>query len=147
VSRLYRYKLFCHSLRDPIRERFEWRVWPAVNADELVGTAKLFLGTHDFSAFGSATTPKGTTVRTVMKAEWQRVSEDEWHFEIQADAFLYRMVRRLVFVQAAVAQGKFPAKAIANSLAKPPPAETRSGLPSGLAPAHGLTLVEVRYEE
>jgi tRNA pseudouridine38-40 synthase len=147
VSRLYRYKLFCQSLRDPLRERFEWRVWPAVNADELISTAKLFLGTHDFSAFGSATTPKGTTVRTVMKAEWQRVGEDEWHFEIQADAFLYRMVRRLVFVQAAVAQGKFPAEAIANSLAKPPPAETRSGFPSGLAPAHGLTLVEVSYKE
>jgi tRNA pseudouridine38-40 synthase len=146
IARLYRYRLFCQPLRDPIRERFDWRVWPAVTARMLVETTKLFLGTHDFSAFGSPTTPRGTTVRTVMKAEWQQIGEDEWHFEVQADAFLYRMVRRLVFVQVAVAQGKISVEAIANSLAKPLPAGTRSGLPSGLAPAHGLTLVEVKYE-
>ena len=147
TARLYRYRLFCQSLRDPMRERFDWRVWPAINADVLAKVAKLFLGTHDFSTFGSPTTPKGTTVRTVMKAEWQKVNDDEWHFEVQADAFLYRMVRRLVFVQVAVAQGKTSVDAVANSLAKPIPAGTRSGLPSGLAPAHGLTLVEVKYNE
>jgi len=147
ISRLYRYRLFCQSLRDPLRERFEWRTWPAVNAKTLVDAAELFLGTHDFSAFGSPTTPKGTTVRTVLKAEWQQVGEDGWHFEVQANAFLYRMVRRLVFIQVAVAQGKTSVEAVANSLAKHPPAGTRSGLPSGLAPAHGLTLVEVSYKE
>jgi tRNA pseudouridine38-40 synthase len=147
TARLYRYRLFCQPLRDPMRERFDWRVWPAINTNLLADAAKLFLGTHDFSAFGSPTTPKGTTVRTVMKAEWQQVSEGEWHFEVQADAFLYRMVRRLVFVQVAVAQGKTSVEAVANSLAKPLPAGTRSGLPSGLAPAHGLTLVEVKYKE
>jgi tRNA pseudouridine38-40 synthase len=147
ITRLYRYRLFCQPLRDPMRERFDWRVWPAVNARFLADVAKLFLGTHDFSAFGSPTTPKGTTVRTVMKAEWQQVSGDEWHFEVQADAFLYRMVRRLVFIQVAVAQGITSVEAVANSLAKHFPAGTRSGLPSGLAPAHGLTLVEVKYKE
>ena len=146
-ARLYRYRLFCQSVRDPIRERFDWRVWPSIKANILAGAAKLFLGTHDFSAFGSPTTPKGTTVRTVMKAEWQQVSEDGWHFEVQADAFLYRMVRRLVFVQVAVAQERVSVETVANSLAKPLPAGIRSGLPSGLAPAHGLTLVEVKYKE
>jgi len=147
TARLYRYRLFCQPLRDPMRERFDWRVWPVIHANVLAKAAKLFLGTHDFSAFGSPTTPKGTTMRTIMKAEWQQVSEDAWHFEIQADAFLYRMVRRLVFVQVAVAQGKTSVEAVAHALAKPLPAGTRSGLPSGLAPAHGLTLVEVKYKE
>jgi tRNA pseudouridine38-40 synthase len=146
-ARLYRYRLFCQPLRDPMRERFEWRTWPAINAKTLADAAELFLGTHDFSAFGSPTAPKGTTVRTVLKAEWQQVGEDGWHFEVQADAFLYRMVRRLVFIHVAVAQGKISVEAVANSLAKHPPAGTRSGLPSGLAPAHGLTLVEVSYKE
>jgi tRNA pseudouridine38-40 synthase len=146
-SRRYCYKLFCQPLRDPIRERFAWRVWPAINRDALADAAKLFLGTHDFSAFGSPTTPKGGTVRTVMKAEWMQTceAEDEWHFEVQADAFLYRMVRRLVFVQVAVAQGKVSAEAISRSLAKQAPSRNRIELPAGLAPAHGLTLVEVVY--
>ena len=150
TSRCYRYTLFCQPIRDPIRECFAWRVWPTINSDALVSTAKLFLGTHDFSAFGSPTTSKGSTVRTVMKTDWTQTREakDEWHFEVQADAFLYRMVRRLVFVQVAVAQGKVSAEAVAHSLAKPASAGTLSEKnPAGLAPAHGLTLVEVTYDE
>ena len=145
TSRCYRYRVFCQPLRDPLRERYAWRVQPAVNPALLETAAKLFLGTHDFSAFGSPTTPKGTTVRTVKKAEWTRTAEDEWQFGVQANAFLYRMVRRMVFVQVAVAQGKVPAEAIADALAGQASAEERSGLPSGLAPAHGLTLIEVTY--
>lgn len=147
VSRTYRYRLFCQPLRDPIRERFAWRVWPAATGDRLANAAKHFLGTHDFSAFGSPTTPKGTTVRTVMKAEWTQTGDDEWQFIVQADAFLYRMVRRMVFIQTAVAQGRIPAEAIAGALSKQTPGRMRSALPSGLAPAHGLTLVEVEYRE
>ena len=64
VARLYRYKLFCQSLRDPIRERFDWRVWPAINSDDLINVAKLFLATHDFSAFGSATDRKSTRLNS-----------------------------------------------------------------------------------
>jgi tRNA pseudouridine38-40 synthase len=147
-SRRYRYKLFCQPVRHPIRERFAWRTWPAVNGDALGETARLLLGTHDFSAFGSPTTPRGSTVRTVIKAEWLQIEKDEWYFDVQADAFLYRMVRRLVFVQVAVAQGKVSAGAIAHSLAEQAPAETRTEkIPAGLAPAHGLTLVEVTYPE
>lgn len=147
VSRTYQYRLFCQPLRDPIRERFAWRVWTPVTGDRLADAARQFLGTHDFSAFGSPTTPKGTTVRTVMKAEWTQTGADEWQFEVQADAFLYRMVRRMVFLQAAVAQGKVPAEAIAAALSKQASGGVRSALPSGLAPAHGLTLVEVEYRE
>lgn len=145
LSRRYRYKLFCQSLRDPIRERFAWRVSSEFDENVLVSSAKIFLGTHDFSAFGSPTTPKGTTVRTVTKSEWTQVEKDEWHYEVQADAFLYRMVRRLVFVQVAVAQGKVSAEAVARSLAEQAAAGKRSVYPAGLAPAHGLTLVEVTY--
>jgi tRNA pseudouridine38-40 synthase len=146
TSRRYRYKLFCQPLRDPIRERFYWRVWPEANVEALIEAAQLFLGTHDFSAFGSPTTPRGSTVRTVMKAEWKQAQQDEWYFEVEANAFLYRMVRRLVFIQVAVAQGKVSAEAIASSLAKQAAAESKSiKLAAGLAPAHGLTLVEVTY--
>ena len=144
LSRHYRYRLFCQPLRDPLRKRFAWRVWPAVRGDLLEETAKLFRGTHDFSAFGSPTTPRGGTVRTVMKAAWSQAQDDEWHFDVQADAFLYRMVRRLVFVQVAAAQRKASAEAIADSLAEPLSA---GRVPAGLAPAHGLTLVEVAYPD
>lgn len=145
TSRRYRYRLFCQPVRDPLREKLAWRTWPAVDGECLVQTATMLMGTHDFAAFGSPTTPKGTTVRTVMKAEWQSVSADEWQFEVQADAFLYRMVRRLVFVQVAVAQGRAPVEVVARSLAEQAQGPEKGILPAGLAPAHGLTLVEVTY--
>jgi tRNA pseudouridine38-40 synthase len=77
---------------------------------------------------------------------WEPV-RDEWHFEICANAFLYRMVRRLVFVQVAVAQGKIQVEAVDHSLAEQAKGRDRSGLPSGLAPPQGLTLAEVIYSE
>jgi len=148
ISRRYCYRLFCRSVRHPVRERFHWRVWPQIDGEALAKNAQLFLGTHDFAAFGSPTTPGGSTLRTVMKAEWTPAGEarDAWHFEVQADAFLYRMVRRLVFVQVAVSQGKVSAESVARSLARPALAASGTEkIPAGLAPAHGLTLVEVTY--
>jgi tRNA pseudouridine38-40 synthase len=139
--------LFCQAIRNPFRERFAWRVQPSIQPERLNYIAQYLMGTHDFSAFGSPTTPKGTTVRTVIKAKWAQAAEDEWHFDVQADAFLYRMVRRMVFVQVSIAQGRFPAEAITRALAGQASVKARSGFPSGLAPAHGLTLVEVVYKE
>ena len=142
ISRMYRYRLFCDALRDPLRERFAWRVNPNLRGELLKQTAQVFIGRHDFSAFGSPTTPNGTTTRTVMNAEWTRTGKEEWQFEVEADAFLYRMVRRLVFVQVEVAQGKHSMEEVAGMLK-----QAKTAKRSGLAPAHGLTLVEVKYQE
>jgi len=139
TSREYRYRVFFEPIRDPLREKFLWRTWPAVDEDALKQNAGIFLGTHDFAAMGSRTTPKGTTVRTVTKAEWKKMPDGEWQFEVRADAFLYRMVRRLVFVQVSAAQGRCSVEKVQHALSK------QGKLLAGLAPANGLTLVEVTY--
>lgn len=139
LARRYCYRLFCQPLRDPLRERYAWRIWPALDEKSLGHAASLFFGKHDFAAFGSPPRPESSTVRTVMKSNWQ-LRGDEWTFEVQADGFLYRMVRKLVHVQVAVAQGRSSVQVIANALEGKP-----QGVPGGLAPANGLTLVEVIY--
>lgn len=139
VSREYRYRVFFDQIRDPLREKYLWRAWPDVDGDALKQNADIFLGTHDFAAIGSPMKPKGTTVRTVTKAEWKKMPDGEWQFEVRADAFLYRMVRRLVYVQVSVAQGRCSVEKVQNALSK------HGQLLAGLAPAHGLTLVEVTY--
>jgi tRNA pseudouridine38-40 synthase len=149
TSRCYRYRLFCQNIRDPLREKMAWRVWPAFKRDALIETARVFLGQHDFSAFGSPSREQGSTVRTVMLSAWTS-SNDEWQYEVRADAFLYRMVRRLVFVQVAVAQGKCLKETVVKALERPQlkvvgASPTKNEIPAGLAPAHGLTLVEVNY--
>jgi tRNA pseudouridine38-40 synthase len=144
TSRRYRYRLFCDSVRDPLRERYAWRVWPAVT--DLTPLANIWPGRHDFAAFGTPPRVGGSTFRTVMSSRWQQQG-DEWTFEIQADAFLYRMVRRLVYAQVAVGQARLSAKILAQALDYRPDIqqEAHSLIPVNLAPASGLTLVEVRY--
>jgi tRNA pseudouridine38-40 synthase len=51
VSRRYRYCLFCSPIRDPLRERYAWRIWPQVS--DLSPLASIWLGSHDFDLFGS----------------------------------------------------------------------------------------------
>ncbi len=68
----YRYRLYCGQVRDPLRERMAWRVWPSMDEDSLVELAQVFLGQHDFAAFGSAPHAEGSTVRTVSLSEWKQ---------------------------------------------------------------------------
>jgi tRNA pseudouridine38-40 synthase len=143
-SRRYRYRLFCQHVRDPLRERLAWRVWPGFDPALLQQAALLFRGRHDFGAFGSAPVKKAGTTRTVLLCEWHEAAPGggNWQLDVAADAFLYRMVRRLVFVQVAVAQGRCSREAVLEALDR---GSAASGLPAGLAPAHGLELMQVEY--
>jgi tRNA pseudouridine38-40 synthase len=138
LSRWYRYRLFCQEVRHPLQERFAWRVWPPPDAGLLADLARLWPGSHDFGAFGTPPKRGQSTVRTVLEAGWQE-HEGEWWFDVRADGFLYRMVRRLVFVQVAAAQGRLPVDSLVRALQERTPAQ------AGTAPAHGLMLMEVTY--
>jgi tRNA pseudouridine38-40 synthase len=140
TSRCYRYSLFMAALRDPLRERYAWRVWPRLTADVLNQIGAEFLGRHDFGAFGTAPIEGGHTQRHVMELVWSQEGDRRW-VDIRADAFLYHMVRRVVGATLDVAYGKRELEELQASIADP-------GLrwESGLAPAHGLCLEDVRYD-
>ena len=72
---------------------------------------------------------------------WVQQSDDEAFFEIEANAFLYHMVRRIVFIQIAYAKGSVTEEEIIRAV--------RDGIDAkpGLAPARGLQLRQVRYPE
>ena len=146
IARQYIYRIFSQPVRDPLRERYAWRVWPLADFELLQRISGSFLGTHDFAAFGTPPRVGGTTVRTVTSASWQ-IKGEAWDapvasFEIVANAFLYRMVRRIVYIQVAIAQGSLDESIIFQSLEWPPLAPLQ-----GLAPAHGLTLTRVVYPQ
>ena len=139
IARRYRYQIYCQPTRDPIRERYAWRVWPALSCEALQQAARFLPGRHDFSAFGTPPRTGGTTERIVSEASWQAVG-DQFTFEVVANAFLYRMVRRLVSVQVAIVQGNISPEIMAVYLTGKP-----DELLQGLAPPQGLFLVEVMY--
>jgi len=143
--RRYRYQIYCQPVRQPLLDRYAWRVWPAAELSCLQEAASLLIGTHDFAAFGTPPHPASSTVRTVFQAKWWEQSP-HLVFEITAQAFLYHMVRRLVHMQVQVGQGRLETETIRQTLPMPQEQPEKGNLlRHGLAPACGLTLIAVGY--
>ncbi len=143
--RRYRYSLFVQEERDPLRERYAWRVWPPTDLAVLREAAPLLIGQHDFAAFGTPPRAESSSVRTIYQAEW-REEKPGLVFEVAANAFLYHMVRKIVYLQVVISQGKQDLSLLSSFLQPQAAVEEDSPLVvQGLAPAHGLVLAEVQY--
>lgn len=139
TGRRYQYRLFCDEVRDPLWERYAWRVWPPVNL-QLMQEASFWLrGQNDFAAFGRPTRVGGSTVRLISEAGWQE-EKQFYLFDIIGNAFLYRMVRNLVYVQVKIGQNELKPEMIHECLSG-----NRILTLKGVAPPTGLTLVEIYY--
>lgn len=138
TSRCYHYRIYCQPERNPLINRFSWQVWPPVDVSKMQDAAQVLLGTHDFSAFGKAPQPGGHTIRTIFETEWFQRNE-EYVFKIHANAFLYHMVRRIVFLLVNIGQDKWSVEDLAAGVT-----EQQKQVP-GLAKPHGLSLVAVQY--
>jgi tRNA pseudouridine38-40 synthase len=79
------------------------------------------------------------TVRRVVEAVW--AADPPWlFFEVEANAFLFRMVRSLVGTLLWVGQGRLSPGEFGRILA------SRDRRQAGqTAPAHGLCMIKVRY--
>jgi tRNA pseudouridine38-40 synthase len=143
-GRRYRYTLYNQPVRSPLAARYAWQVWPALSLELLQAGSAPLLGRHDFAAFGSDPDPRGSsnTLRTVSLAEWRAAPGPEgWlTFDIQAEAFLFRMVRSLVGALRRVGGGELTVDGLQAILAS----ADRAQCPP-IAPAHGLCLMEVIY--
>lgn len=140
LARTYHYHIYCQPERHPLRERYAWRVWPGLDGQKLESAAAILPGNHDFSAFGTPPRQGGSTFRTVKAARWMEESGG-WRFEVTANAFLYHMVRRLVFGQVLTASGRITGKQWQAAVEQAVP------FSPGLAAPAGLVLVEVRYTQ
>ncbi len=140
-SKLYRYRVLPCRVRRPLRERFCLRLRGALDLPAMQECARLVVGRHEFASFASERSEGDNTVRTVLRSEW-RGAEDELHYFIEADGFLYNMVRALVGTMLEAGRGKLPADGFERILR----ARDRRAA-AATAPAHGLTLIEVKYGE
>jgi tRNA pseudouridine38-40 synthase len=139
LARRYSYRLL--RAEDPLRERFAWRPrrFPAPAA--LAAATAVLEGAHDFSSFRSAGSSDGTPRCEVRRARW-REWEAGLELDIEADHFLYRMVRSLVGTALEVAAAADPAGDMRRVL------EACDRSAAGLtAPPQGLCLEEVLYPE
>jgi len=141
LSREYHYRILNNPTRDPLQERYSWRVWPELDLRQMKKESRHLLGSHDFSALGTPHQPGGSTVREIISARWRKKG-NSLIFEVVGNAFLYHMVRRIVMALVKTGQHNEAGSGIRDYLDNPagPPAQ-------GLAPARGLSLVKVEYRD
>jgi tRNA pseudouridine38-40 synthase len=101
--------------------------------------ARILIGSHDFHNFGKPHKIGGPTKRCVFHSDWRRHADD-LVYEVEANAFLYHMVRRTVKLLVSVGHNRLNIEFIRKILAL----EEDPG-PQGIAPPNGLILEEVVY--
>ncbi len=143
-SRVYRYTIENAVIANPLLRNVAAHISQKLDVDAIRDAAKVFIGQHDFTAWQSAGSPANTTVRTVSKLSVRKrrdiLGSSLIEIEIEADAFLYQMVRNIVGALIEVGRGRLTAEDIQRLTAGrdrtlcPPP-----------APPQGLCLVKVKY--
>lgn len=137
----YVYKIDNGEVANPFLNRYALFYPHTLDCGLLGQAARAFCGTHDFHAFCAAGSSVKDTVRTVRNFGAERRGSLVL-LTVEADGFLYNMVRIMVGTLLYVAQGKLTAGDIPAILA----GRSRS-MAGPTAPPHGLYLNRVFYEK
>jgi tRNA pseudouridine38-40 synthase len=148
TAKRYRYTLRSSRIPDPLQYPFHWWIPKDLDLGEMQAAAKRLLGTHDFKAFESLGSPRKSSVRTIYAIDiYQRPSPIglqntgvEICIEIEADGFLYNMVRNIAGALVEIGKARFSPLWIESILRS----AERSSF-SQTAPARGLCLLHVKY--
>lgn len=135
----YIYKLYNGKIRNPFLEKYAFQYRYPIDAEYLNKEAKAFVGTFDYSGFCSAHSGVEDTVRTVKDFQVWR-EDDMVYFKVEADGFLYNMVRIMVGTLLFVSEGKIKEGELRDVILSKN--RKRAGK---TAPAQGLYLNKVNY--
>ncbi len=141
TSKTYIYKTDFGKIPNPFTTKYSYHFPYNSDIEEIKKAAKCFVGTYDFKGFMAAGGSQNTTVRTVNSLEVY-AEGNMLTFEINADAYLYNMVRIISGTLLYVGCGKIKAQDIPDIIRSGD--RTRAGI---TASASGLYLKEVFYGE
>ena len=139
-SKRYRYVVDNGRIASPFQLRYSWHVHARLDAAAMDRAGQRLLGRHDFRSFETEWPNRLSSVRTIFDLRVER-SESFVNIEVEADGFLYNMVRSIVGTLKLVGSGKRSEAWVSAVLA----AESRV-LAGPTAPPQGLFLVRVNHE-
>jgi tRNA pseudouridine38-40 synthase len=141
IARRYLYQIA--TRRTAFAKPYVWWVKEAIDVERMEAAARSFIGMHDFASFSARHAGGDDDTSSVVLLERLEVATDGALVlvVVEGSHFLWKMVRRLVGVLAAVGRGDLAVDAAASLLGQ------ASDLPASLtAPASGLFLERVYYE-
>lgn len=107
----YIYKIWNSKNKNPFLYNYSLHYKPQLDEEFLDEQAKHFVGTADFKAFCASGSSVQDTIRTVSNAEVFREGEMVI-FRVEANGFLYNMVRIMVGTLLDISSGKIPPNSI-----------------------------------
>lgn len=140
-AKLYRYVIDNGRVTDPFQLRHAWHVFPRLDVARMHRAAQSLSGRHDFHSFETNWPNRTSSVRTINYIAVNRMIDSVW-IDVEADGFLYNMVRTIAGTLVEVGKGKWPESHVATILAAE---DRREAGPT--APPQGLFLVRVRYRD
>lgn len=142
LGKRYIYKIWNSNIENPFTSKYSWFVPYRLDLEKMQRAAKHFEGTHDFSAFMAAGGAQKTTVRTIRHCSVKKSAEwdEQIEIEVEADAFLYNMVRIIAGTLAEVGCGRIDEESIPEIIQSTD--RRRAGM---TAPPQGLFLKKVFY--
>ncbi len=141
IRKQYRYTIFTGPTRQVMQVRFSWHRSGKLDAVAMNAAAQVLIGTHDFKSFASAADRRQSSVRTIFSCTVVEPQADTIQMDIEADGFLYNMVRNIMGTLVEIGRGRWPVEKMAEILAACD--RTAAG---PLAPACGLCLMKIDYE-
>lgn len=106
IGKEYIYKIWNSPFKNPFLDGFALHYWYPLDVDKLNEACKQFLGTHNFSAFCTkdSRNPKNMT-RTIKNFNVKKIDKLVT-ITVEADGFLYNMVRILVGTLLHISMGR-----------------------------------------
>jgi tRNA pseudouridine38-40 synthase len=141
VRKLYRYVLHDGPVPDVFQRNYSYHTRYRLDVAAMARAAAVLRGTHDFACFESEWPNRASSVRTITHLAINRMGDWIW-VDVEADGFLYNMVRAIVGTLVDVGRGYWPEQQVAKILAGRD--RTQAG---PTAPARGLFLMRVTYDE
>ena len=135
----YRYRILNSDTRSPLLNGRVWLYPHRLNLSRMRKAARVVVGRHDFKIFQAAGSNARSSVRQIRRLKIEKQGE-QIHFAVEADGFLYHMVRSLVGTLLEVGRGRLSLEDFSKILK-----HRRRLLAGPTVPAHGLTLQSVTY--
>lgn len=139
VRKLYRYVIHDAATPDPFLRKYCCHVKRRLDAAAMARAAVPLRGRHDFHSFETEWPNRASSVRTITHLAVNRCGDFIW-IDVEADGFLYNMVRAIAGTLMNVGRGYWPESQVVTILQ----AEDRAHA-GPTAPAQGLFLMRVTY--